>query len=125
VSGGVVGALVGAVVGYLTVAAGNGANIEIDPEFGAFFGSMYGAPLGAVLFPLAGWLLMRRVALGRGLLGTALGTTVGGLIGWFLPFGDKNLMFGNALTRVLTASVVGFLLAVLALRRSLRRALLS
>jgi hypothetical protein len=120
VSGGLAGALAGAVVGFLTFVAGNGPNDTIDPTFGAYFGAALGAQLGAVLFPLAGWLLMRRVAHGRARLGTAVGTIVGGVIGWFLPFSHSSLdlVFGDSFTRVLDASVAGFLLAVLVLRRS-------
>jgi len=124
VSGGLAGALAGAVVGYLTIAAGNGQNTRIDPTFGALCGVGYGVPLGAMLFPLAGWLLMRRVALGRALLGTAVGTIVGGLVGYFLPFSNDslNLVFGDTFSRVLDASVAGFLLAVLVLRQYVGRA---
>ena len=106
----------GAVVGFIIFATWDRPS-WIHPSTGAFIGLVYGTPLGAVLFPLAGWLLMRRVALGGALLGTAVGTTAGGLVGWLLPYRDY-LMLGDTITRVLVGGVVGFLIAVLVLRRS-------
>jgi len=93
-------------------------------HFASWAARGYADPLGAMLFPLAGWLLMRRVALGRALLGTAVGTIVGGLVGYFLPFSNDslNLVFGDTFSRVLDASVAGFLLAVLVLRQYVGRA---
>ena len=76
------------------------------------FGATFGAVLGAVLLPLAGWLLMRRVPLGRALLGTAAGAVSGGLLGWFMPVGP------DVIARTLVAGVAGFLVAVIVLRRS-------
>ena len=111
-SGGVVGAVASGVVGFLVAVAMQGPNDRFDLMLGAYVGAMWGATLGAVLFPLAGWLLMRRVALGRALLGTAVGTIAGGVVGWFVQFANDGFV------RVLVASVVGFLLAVLVLRRS-------
>lgn len=105
------GALAGAAVAGLiaTVLAGPGA--ALDPD-SLGFGATFGAVLGAGLLPVAGWLLMRRVPLGRALLGTAAGAVGGGLIGWFVPVGP------NVLARTLVAGVAGFLVAVFALRRS-------
>jgi hypothetical protein len=49
---------------------------------------------------------------------------VGGLVGYFLPFSNDslNLVFGDTFSRVLDASVAGFLLAVLVLRQYVGRA---
>ena len=65
-----------------------------------------------MLLPLAGWLLMRRVPLGRAVLWTIVGTILGGLVGWFTPLGS------DAVYRSLLSGLAGFALAVLLLRRS-------
>lgn len=44
-------------------------------------GTMIGTPLGAIGAPVLGWLLLRRVALGRAIVATALGTVAGSLVG--------------------------------------------
>jgi hypothetical protein len=116
--GAVVGALTGAAMAALVVALVDGVRPALDPDL-LTIGAAFGAPLGAVLFPLAGWLLMRRVPLGRALLGTAVGTIAGGLVGWFVPVGP------DVVARTLVAGVAGFVLAVFALRRSATRAPLS
>lgn len=54
------------------------------PSLWAFgIGAFYGAPLGAVTAPLLSWLLLRRVPLGRMFLVCSIGTTIGGIGGWF------------------------------------------
>src|SRR5690242_20736353 len=82
--GAVAGAIAGAFVAALGVALKQGPLGPVDFAVAAM-GALFGAPLGAVLLPVAGWLLMRRVPLGRAMLGTMLGTNAGGLIGWLLP----------------------------------------
>ena len=109
--GAAVGAIAGATVAALVVAVLESPRAALYPEL-LRLGATFGAPLGAVLFPLAGWLLMRHVPLGRALLGTAAGTVAGGLVGWFVPVGPDRI------ARTLIAGIVGFVLAVLALRRS-------
>src|SRR4029450_5073439 len=44
-------------------------------------GAATGALLGAVLAPITSWLFLRRVALGKALLHTTVGTTAGAAIG--------------------------------------------
>jgi hypothetical protein len=74
-----------------------------------------GAVLGAVLLPIAGWTLLRRVPLWRALTGTITGTVIGSLLGTVLlgfaayPLG---LFVGPPL-----GAVVGFLCAAVRLRR--------
>lgn len=109
------GAIVGAVTGGLIVAVivsfVTRSAPPLSPElFG--IGAMFGAPLGAVLFPAAGWLLMRHVPLGKALVGASVGTVAGGLAGWFLPIGT------DPLARTLGLGVLGFAIAVMLLRRS-------
>ena len=108
------GAIVGTITGAIVAATIIGVVTHSAPlslELLAI-GAMFGAPLGAVLFPTAGWLLMRHVPLGKALLGTTIGTLAGGIAGWFLPIGS------DPLARTITLGVVGFAIAVMLLRRS-------
>ncbi|MEO7996808.1 MAG: hypothetical protein ABI852_05155 [Gemmatimonadaceae bacterium] len=75
-------------------------------------GAEFGAPLGAVLFPIAGWTLLRRVSFGRAFLGSVLGTLVGGVVGWLVPFGL------NSIQRSMICGFLGFIAAVLIMRRA-------
>ena len=110
--GAVTGAIAGAIVAFLVILLRQGLGDALDLST-IEFGSWLGAPLGAVLFPLAGWLLMRRVPIGRALLGTMLGTILGGLVGWFTPLHGP----GDIIDRTLLCGIIGFAVAVLALRR--------
>jgi len=69
-----------------------------------------GAMLGAGCAPLAGWLLLRRVPLGRAFGGLTVGATVGGVVGWFLP---RSFAHGDG---ILIAAALGFLGAAVVLR---------
>ena len=109
--GAAAGAVAGAVVAVLVVLITEGPRAAFDLEL-VQVGVFFGAPLGAVLLPLAGWLLMRRVPLGRAVLWTIVGTILGGLVGWFTPLGS------DAVYRSLLSGLAGFALAVLLLRRS-------
>ena len=86
-AGAVAGALAGALGATLWVAATEGFAHAFSP--GAWFvAGAVGGGLGAVLLPLAGFTLLRRVPLGRVLLETILGTALGGAIGAVMsPFG--------------------------------------
>ena len=110
--GAVTGAVAGSAVAFLAVLLRVGLGEALDLQLFEF-GAWVGAPLGAVLFPLAGWLLMRRVPIGRALLGTMLGTIVGGLVGWFAPLHGP----GDIIERTLLWGIIGFAVAVLLLRR--------
>jgi hypothetical protein len=110
VTGAIVGTITGAVVAAVIIGViTRSAPLELDLFA---IGAMFGAPLGAVLFPAAGWLLMRHVPLGKALLGTSIGTLAGGIAGWFLPIGN------DPLARTISLGVVGFAIAVMLLRRS-------
>lgn len=110
VFGAATGAIAGALVAMLAVAIKWGPVEAADLGLAAV-GATFGAPLGAVLLPAAGWLLMRRVPLGRAMLGTMLGTIAGGLLGWLLP------VVPDPVNRTLLAGFLGFVLAVVTLRR--------
>ncbi|HEY2855961.1 MAG TPA: hypothetical protein VGJ18_24190 [Gemmatimonadaceae bacterium] len=111
--GAVTGAVAGTVVAFLVIVLKQGLGDALDLQLFEI-GAWFGAPLGATLFPLAGWLLMRRVPIGRALLGTMLGTIVGGLVGWFAPIRGA----GDIVDHTLLCGLIGFSLAVLLLRRT-------
>ena len=71
-----------------------------------------GATLGVVCAPIAGWLLLRRVPLGKAFVRLTIGTVVGGVIGWYLPWSNALGPFYQSL---ITAGM-GFLAAALVLR---------
>ena len=108
--GAVAGALAGAGVAVLAMLITDGPREAFDLGL-AYIGASYGAPLGAVLFPLSGWLLMRRVPIGRALVATTVGTIIGGLIGLFTPTSRDILL------QTIGGGVAGFTLSVLVLRR--------
>jgi hypothetical protein len=114
----VTGAIVGTVTGAGVAAIILGIITHSAPLSLELFavGATFGAPLGAILFPAAGWLLMRHVPLGKALLGTSIGTLAGGIAGWFLSIGQ------DPLASTLSLGVLGFSIAVLLLRRSSSRA---
>lgn len=109
------GALFGALAGAVTMAILLVVFGEAATMFDTGFiplAARIGAMLGAVLLPIAGWLLMRRVPLGRALTGTLMGTVTGGVLGAvFFTF-----LFGPIDGPVLGA-LLGFLWATISLRR--------
>jgi hypothetical protein len=108
-----VGAAVGAIAGALVVVVGmaltDGVRTLTDP-FLPGAGGLFGAIIGASLAPLAGWLLLRHVALGRAISVTALGTVAGGITGW------TTRAAGDEVSGALLVGIVGFLVAALYLR---------
>lgn len=108
--GAAAGAIAGALVAVLAITLSLGPREALETDL-VGFGAMLGAPLGGVLLPASGWLLMRRVPVGRAMLGTMLGTIAGGLTGWFVP------LHINGFYRTLFGGFVGFAVAVIALRQ--------
>ncbi|MEP6833676.1 MAG: hypothetical protein ABJB74_09785 [Gemmatimonas sp.] len=108
------GAFAGAVAGGLSAVAV--AAIIDGTVRSVFSGSLFvigaeiGAPLGAFLLPIAGWTLLRRVSFGRVMVGTVLGTLVGGFAGWFIT------MDTNAIFRSIAGGVIGFFTAAVLMR---------
>lgn len=112
--GAAAGAIAGALVAMVAIAISLGPLEALDFDL-LGFGATLGAPLGAVLLPASGWLLMRRVPLGRAMLGTTLGTIAGGVMGWFAP------VHVDQLYRTVFAGFLGFVVAVVALRQAASR----
>ena len=91
VTGGLIvtGAIAGAVLGVSILGVGvlvNGG-LHGDQPFAPFLllGAAVGAAFGALLAPIAAWVLLRTVPLGRAVLETALGTLLGAIVMWFVP----------------------------------------
>jgi hypothetical protein len=108
-AGATFGALAGAVVFAIRDVAAVGVHALIDlTTYG--LGALVGAPLGAVCAPVAGWLLLRDVPLGRAFLVATVGTIVGGAIGWLFrgPFAVAPIVGG----------AVGCLIGAILLRMS-------
>ena len=88
--------------------------VLFDPWLYAW-GAIIGAPLGAFCAPVAGWLLLREVPLGRAFVWSTAGTVVGGAIGWLTGDGfPPGPIVGGA---------VGCLVAALLLRLLSKRRL--
>lgn len=107
------GALVGGAAG--AVALGIGllftVGLKTFSELAVLFlPATIGALLGAVCAPLAGWLLLRRVPLGRAFTGLAAGTVLGGLAGWFSP------VTFNELYQPIVTAAAGFVAAAVVIR---------
>ncbi len=79
--GGLVGAVSGALAFAIVLAV---VGQSLEPSLLAI-GGAFGAVTGTVVAPLVSWLFLRHVPLGRAFAQTALGTIVGGAIGFFLP----------------------------------------
>ncbi|SRR5258705_6384701 len=88
------------------------------PGLGWFaFGGILGAALGGVTAPILAWLLLRQVPLGRMFVVCAVGTMLGGVVGWFATprSGDIALI-------PLIGAFVGCLMMVIVLRYRVYRA---
>ncbi|HUQ82788.1 MAG TPA: hypothetical protein VM076_16675 [Gemmatimonadaceae bacterium] len=83
-------------------------------------GAGNGAVLGAILAPITAWTFLRRVPLGRALLQTAIGTTLGAAVG--LVAGSIRLPIIQTLPAGLIGALVGFLAAAIRLRFATRTA---
>lgn len=109
-AGALFGGLAGSAVGALMAVVAHATAPDMpDPGF-ARVGALVGAMLGTALLPVAAWVLMRRVPIGRALLGTLLGTVAGALVGGVVPP-------VGSIERMLLGALVGFAVAVLLLRR--------
>ena len=119
----VAGLVVGAVVGVgvagafiaLSLLTRSGGVWNVGSTL--LFSAMFGGALGLVLGPLAAWLLMRHVPIGRALGQTALGTAIGSFLGLLL------VMFPVLLIPFppLVLGLAGFAAAAVRLRITHRR----
>jgi len=115
VFGGIAGVATLALIEVLSV----GSAGHWDPSLLLSVG-LVGAMVGAICAPLAGWLFLRQVPLGRAFAGLTLGTIIGGVVGAFGPD------FVSPYYQPLALAAVGFLVAAGFLRftsaRSMDRA---
>jgi hypothetical protein len=104
----------GAVAGALAAAAALAIALTVsgDPVGQEMLSivAMIGALFGGVLLPATAWIFLRRVPLGLALLGTLVGTIVGGSAGWILMSGHDPIRGG------LGGAFAGFAGAALLLR---------
>ena len=120
-TGAVFGGLAGVVAFALAVLVTEGfigaADVQILP-----FAGYFGAAIGAVAAPAAGWLLLRRVPLGRAVVSTVAGAVAGGVTGWtlgeqFATTLDGVSALGDPFVSAVLGAVAGFLIAAFILRR--------
>ncbi|MBV9107791.1 MAG: hypothetical protein JO306_00110 [Gemmatimonadetes bacterium] len=107
----------GALAGALAAVVALGIAVALTPSLhGGGVGAalqnaaMVGAVFGGVLFPAAGFIVLRRVPLGLALLGTLLGA----VIGWFVP--------PVPIEHAINGALIGFVISTLLLRLTLGRA---
>ena len=74
-----------------------------------------GAAIGAVLAPIAAWVFLRRVSLGKALVQTTIGTTVGAAIGLLLDKARWTIEY-RQVSLALVGALIGFLAAAIRLR---------
>ena len=112
----------GALAGALAAVVALGIAIALTPSLHVGGGvgaalenaALVGAVFGGVLFPVAGFVVLRRVPLGLALLGTLLGTIAGAVIGWFVP--------PVPIEHAINGALIGFVISTLLLRLTLGRA---
>jgi hypothetical protein len=107
------GAIVGASAGALALLLAlmlSGMPVAISDLFVFAIPASVGAFLGALLTPIAAWMLLRRVPLGRAFMGLAAGTIVGGVLAWF------SLSSWDSIEGAVLGAVVGFVVAAVGLR---------
>lgn len=109
-----VGAIIGGAMGGLLFAAWAILRWVTDDATVVAVGVAAGAALGAVLAPLTSWLFLRRVPLGKALLQTTVGTTLGAAIGLAVDSLGPTQRF--IIPASLAGAIVGFLAAATRLR---------
>jgi hypothetical protein len=112
VAGGAFGAAAGATALGIVLAA-SGDLRSLSDLFILGIPASIGAGLGAVCAPIAGWLLLRHIPLGRAFVGLTLGTVLGGVAGWYL--GDDPFI------RPVILAAIGFLCSAVLMRVLHRR----
>jgi hypothetical protein len=110
-----VGAVIGGVVGggLLLVRSLVLGLAQSDVVGLSLAGTAFSALLGAVLAPATAWMFLRRVALGRAIAQTTIGTTVGAALGMVIEaviLKRPTVLFG------VIGALVGFFAAAVRLR---------
>jgi len=105
----------GAVFGTLAGAAALSIGLWLEHDrwfanIGLVVGPIFGGPIGAITAPILGWLLLRRVALGKMFVSLSAGTTIGGVIGWMTTSGEMQIGSG------LAGAFIGCLVAAIRMR---------
>jgi hypothetical protein len=108
------GALFGAIAGAIALGTSLLVTDNDTSLFGVLFGALLGAPYGAATAPIVGWIALRRVPLGRLFVGLAIGTTIGGIVGWITTTSDAGF-FAPEADNGLIGAFVGCLVASLIL----------
>jgi len=108
----VVGGLCGAAALALVLTVMGGGRKALDPGLLAI-AAAFGAVVGAVVAPLMSWLFLRNVPLGRATLQTAIGSILGGAVGFVLPVIPLG---SHVVPGVLWGGLLGFIAAVVRLR---------
>ena len=121
VTGAVFGALAGVVAFALGLLISQGFLRPGDLDALPFAGG-FGAIIGAIAAPAAGWLLLRRVPLGRAVAWSVLGAVTGAVAGWVLGGGfdagtNGVRSFGDPFVNAVAGALLGFLIAAVVLRR--------
>lgn len=123
-TGAMLGAAAGATALGIVLALSDGVHALRELSILAIPGVLGGA-LGAVCAPLAGWLLLRHIPLGRAFRGLTIGTILGGVAGWFLlpNLGGHTdaLAAVDLIGRPIFGATLGFLSAALLMRFRHRR----
>jgi hypothetical protein len=109
------GSLIGGLLGAIVLSVWATVWARTDVLSAAFVGLWVGVVLGLVLGPIAAWVLLRRVPIGRALLQTAAGTAIGAFVG--LALGERGL---GALDNGLLGALLGFVAAAIHLRLTTR-----
>jgi len=120
-AGAIFGAVAGAVGLALALLLTEG--FRPIPIVGVGFGAILGAVIGAVAAPTAGWLLLRRVPLGRAVTWCVFGAVIGGVVGWTigeaaaLVFTSFVPALGGAFGTGVLGAITGFLIAAIVPKR--------
>jgi hypothetical protein len=113
-----VGAITGVVSIALLVAVRLGIGALADASVALPWIALVGATIGLVVFPLAAWVLLRRVGIGSALLAIGLSVIAGSLIGeWVHPLNP----YSREIPGLFRGALSGLVIAVVSLRFTLGR----
>ena len=81
-----------------------------------WFGSYVGAPLGALVGPILGWFVLRRVPAALSLLYAPLGTLVGSLVALLVGWTFDDISDGIGIFYLIGGAITGLVLTAFVLR---------